>query len=161
MPGPPASSPEARKRMQANRGRDTAPELALRRELHHRGLRFRVDHPPLPHGRRRADIVFPRAKVAVFVDGCWWHGCPVHGTQAKANVEFWTKKIAANQRRDAETDELLRNMGWTSVRVWEHELVLEAANGVERIVRAAQAPTTPLEGQRCDHQEVSATNSQA
>jgi DNA mismatch endonuclease (patch repair protein) len=89
--------------MQATRGRDTAPELALRRELHRRGLRYRVDMPVIPGLRRRADVVFPRARVAVFVDGCFWHGCPQHATFAKSNAAFWAAKIAANKARDTDT----------------------------------------------------------
>ncbi|MGY1736864.1 very short patch repair endonuclease [Geodermatophilus sp. SYSU D00684] len=128
---PTASSPEARRRMQANRRRDTGPELALRRLLHSRGLRFRVDHPPFPGCRRRADLVFTRRKVAVYVDGCFWHSCPLHGTTAKANAAFWAEKMAANRQRDRDTDRRLAEAGWTVVRVWEHERPEEAAERVQ------------------------------
>ncbi len=131
MPRPTASSAEARRRMQANRRRDTKPELALRRLLHARGRRFRVDYPLLPDLRRRADVVFTRPKVAVYLDGCFWHSCPVHGTTARANAAFWAEKLAANQQRDRDTDRRLVEAGWTVVRIWEHESPDEAADRVE------------------------------
>lgn len=122
--------------MQATRRRDTPGELALRRELHRRALRYRVDYPPLKGLRRRADIVFTRARVAVFCDGCWWHGCPEHRTWPKANAEWWREKIDANQRRDRDTDARLAAAGWVVVRVWEHESPDEAAERVAEAVRA-------------------------
>ncbi|MGX5653891.1 very short patch repair endonuclease [Geodermatophilus nigrescens] len=131
---PPASSPAARRRMQANRRRDTQPELALRRELHARGWRYRVDHPPIAGLRRRADVVFTRRKVAVYVDGCYWHSCPVHGTTAKTNAEFWASKLAANERRDRDTDRALIEAGWRVVRIWEHESPVEAADRLEAVL---------------------------
>jgi DNA mismatch endonuclease (patch repair protein) len=115
--------------------RDTAPEMALRRELHRRGLRFRVDRPVLADRRRRVDIVFGPAKVAVFVDGCFWHGCPVHATQPRANSRYWREKIATNQRRDRDTDRQLAASGWTVIRIWEHENPVNAASRVEETVR--------------------------
>ncbi len=135
MTRPTASSPEARRRMQANRGRNTKPELALRRELFARGLRYRVDHPVLPGSRRRADVVFTRARVVVFVDGCFWHGCPVHGTKARTNSEFWANKIDTNRRRDADTDARLRAAGWRVLRFWEHEPTTDCADVVARACR--------------------------
>lgn len=107
--------------MQANRGRDTKPEMAVRRAAHAAGLRFRVDYRPIPELNRRADLVFTRAKIAVFVDGCFWHGCPTHHTVAKSNAEFWAQKVTRNRERDAETDRLLGEAGWTVIRAWEHE----------------------------------------
>src|SRR4051812_26626250 len=107
--------------MLANRSRDTKPELALRRLLHSRGLRYRVDYRPLQGVRNRADVVFTRAKVAVFVDGCFWHGCPEHYMPSKTNVDYWAPKIAANRARDHAFDRLLQQSGWKVVRVWEHE----------------------------------------
>jgi DNA mismatch endonuclease, patch repair protein len=107
--------------MQANRGRDTGPELAVRRRVHARGLRYRVDHPLPFDRRRRADIAFTRAKVAVFIDGCFWHGCPDHGTTPRTNSRFWSEKIARNRVRDAQTTERLFAAGWTVLRFWEHE----------------------------------------
>ncbi|MDP1878339.1 MAG: very short patch repair endonuclease [Actinomycetota bacterium] len=134
-----ASSPERRRIMQAIRGRDTAPELALRRLLHARGLRYRVDSPPLPGIRRRADLVFGPARVAIFVDGCFWHRCPEHATEPRTNVDYWTPKLDRNVERDRETDALLAQAGWVSVRVWEHEDAVVAARRVARIVRRRRA----------------------
>lgn len=121
--------------MQATRGRDTGPELTLRRELHRRGLRYRVDAPVVPGLRRRANLVFPRVRVAVFVDGCFWHGCPQHATTAKSNAAFWAAKITANQARDADTTRRLREAGWTVVRIWEHDTAAAAANYVQAVLR--------------------------
>jgi DNA mismatch endonuclease (patch repair protein) len=115
--------------------RDTLPELALRSELHRRGLRFRVDRAPLPGLRSRADIVFGPARVAVYVDGCFWHSCPEHATRPKSNAEWWEKKLRRNQERDAETDRALREQGWEVVRVWEHENPVEAADRIEAVLR--------------------------
>ena len=116
-----AISPARRRTMQANRRRDTTPELALRRALHALGYRYRVDYPPLPNVRRRADIVFTRQRLAVFVDGCFWHCCPEHGTLPKSNADYWTPKLARNVKRDRETDTALAEAGWRVMRVWEHE----------------------------------------
>ena len=119
--------------MQGNKRRDTVPELAIRRAAHAIGLRYRVDARPLPDLNRRADLVFTRAKVAVFVDGCYWHGCPVHGTVARTNVAYWTSKIQRNRERDQETNTVLAERGWVSLRIWEHETVAAA---LEKIVAA-------------------------
>jgi DNA mismatch endonuclease (patch repair protein) len=132
--------------MQATRRRDTGPEMALRRELHRRGLRYRVDAPVLPGLRRRADLVFTRARVAVFVDGCFWHGCPQHCTSAKSNAAFWAAKITANQARDADTTRRLREAGWTVVRIWEHEAAPAAAGHVQSILRQAAGQHQPEPG---------------
>lgn len=107
--------------MQANRGRDTGPELRLRSLLHRRGLRYRVHVRPLVGLRRTADIVHRPTKVAVFMDGCFWHGCPDHFVEPRTNSAFWVPKIEANIRRDRETDAALVAAGWRVVRVWEHE----------------------------------------
>ena len=115
-----ASSPAVRKSMRGNRSRDTAPELALRRELHRRGFRYYVNRRPLPDVRRTADLVFPGPRVAVFVDGCFWHGCPEHHTVARTHADYWAEKVRRNRERDVETDELLVAAGWTVVRIWEH-----------------------------------------
>ena len=120
--------------MKSQRQRDTAAEVALRSHLHGRGLRFRV-HYPLPKLRRRADIAFPRLRIAVFIDGCFWHGCPEHGTWPKANADWWREKIEANRRRDADTESQLDEQGWRTIRVWEHEDPLDAAERVEAAVR--------------------------
>jgi len=118
--------------MQAQRTRDTGPELAVRRLLHARGLRYRVDRPPLPGLRRRADIVFGPARLAVYIDGCFWHGCPLHGTSPRANSDYWEPKLRRNRERDADTDRLLAAAGWTVLRAWEHEAPEDVAAGVEQ-----------------------------
>lgn len=106
--------------MRRNRRRDTAPELAVRRLLHTAGMRYRVDFAPVG-GRRRADIVFPRRRIAVFIDGCFWHGCPQHATLPKRNADYWGPKLARNVERDRETDAQLAQAGWRVLRYWEHE----------------------------------------
>lgn len=131
---PTPSSEAALARMQAAKSRDTVPEKALRTELYKKGLRYRVDTRPIKELNRRADIVFRSTKVAIFVDGCFWHGCPIHGTQAKANAEFWKNKIKRNQERDAETNQLLKKAGWKVIRVWEHENPEKAGEKIQKIV---------------------------
>jgi DNA mismatch endonuclease (patch repair protein) len=117
-----ASSEQTRQRMSQVARRDTAPELVLRRELHRQGFRYYVHRRPLPSLRREADIIFPRAKVAVFVDGCFWHGCPDHGRRDhRTNGWYWPEKIARNVERDRDTDQRLQGAGWTVIRVWEHD----------------------------------------
>ena len=138
---PQASSEAARKRMKATRRRDTPAELALRSALHRLGLRFRVDTAPLSGVRRRADIVFPSARVAVFVDGCFWHGCPVHGTWPKENVDWWLAKLDANRRRDADTNRELTEAGWCVLRFWEHDDSTTAAAQTYDVVRARSSTT--------------------
>ena len=121
--------------MRATRRRDTKPELLLRKRLHAMGFRYRIDRSPLQGVRRRADLVFSRTKVAVFVDGCFWHSCPAHGTMPKKNREFWKQKLATNEARDRDTDARLREAGWEVVRVWEHEDPDEAAERVAGVLR--------------------------
>lgn len=116
--------------------KDTAPELAVRRALWSRGLRYRVDHRVIGK-RRKVDIAFTRAKVAVFVDGCFWHRCPLHGTLPKANAKWWREKLERNVERDRDTDRQLEDAGWLVMRVWEHEDPVRAAEGIESIVRGA------------------------
>ncbi len=120
--------------MVANRGVDTAPEVALRSELHHRGLRFRKHVAPLAGLRCRADVVFSRAKVAVFVDGCFWHRCPEHATFPKANADWWRMKLAQTVERDERNNAALAEAGWLVIRVWEHEDPRPAADRVQRAV---------------------------
>ena len=115
--------------------RDTKPEMLLRRALFARGLRYRVDRAPLSGLRRRADIVFAAAKVAVYVDGCFWHSCPQHATVPKNNQQWWIDKLDANVRRDRDTDRQLIDAGWRVVRVWEHEDMQAAADRVMKAVR--------------------------
>jgi DNA mismatch endonuclease (patch repair protein) len=114
----------------------TNAEMALRRELYRMGLRYRVNVQVLQKPRRLADVVFPRLKIAVFVDGCFWHGCPEHSTWPKRNAEFWKQKIESNQARDTDTDTRLREIGWTVLRFWEHELPVTAANTVKSVIDA-------------------------
>ncbi|WP_225755642.1 very short patch repair endonuclease [Actinotalea sp. Marseille-Q4924] len=110
--------------------RDTAPEVLLRHDLHRRGLRFRVDHPLPGLPRRRADVLFPRARIAVFIDGCFWHACPDHGTQPVSNAAWWSAKLERNVARDRSTDAHLAAIGWTVLRIWEHEDPSMAADRV-------------------------------
>ncbi|MEV0484838.1 very short patch repair endonuclease [Streptomyces sp. NPDC050508] len=101
--------------------KDTGAELAVRRLLHAAGLRYRVEYPVPGMARRRIDVAFTRAKVAILIDGCFWHGCPEHATRPKANAEWWRKKLDRNMARDRETTEHLIAQGWTVLRFWEHE----------------------------------------
>jgi DNA mismatch endonuclease (patch repair protein) len=128
--------------MSKQKSRNTDVEMALRRSLHAAGLRYRVHRRPLKKVRREADVLFGPAKVAVFVDGCFWHGCPEHATWPKSNAEFWRTKIEGNRRRDRNTDELLATAGWLAVRVWEHEDPIEAAARVRRLVMARRLEIT-------------------
>lgn len=115
--------------------------MALRRALHAGGLRYRVHRRPVPAVRREADIVFVGAKVAVFVDGCFWHGCPTHATWPKKNAEFWREKIEGNRRRDEDTDTRLADAGWLAIRVWEHEAIDVAAHRVNEAVQQRRRAT--------------------
>lgn len=131
-PAPP-SSPNVSSRMSRQARTGTAPEVALRKELHRRGRRFRVDFRFDIDGlrRRRADVVFTRRRLAVFVDGCFWHRCPQHATSPRANKEWWAAKLDGNVARDRDTDERLEQAGWSVIRLWEHEEVQAAADRVE------------------------------
>jgi DNA mismatch endonuclease (patch repair protein) len=120
--------------MQTAKRRDTGAELALRAELHRLGLRYFVDRA-VDGTRRRADIVFPRQRVAIYVDGCFWHGCREHGTVPKANRDWWLEKLDQNRRRDADTDQRLREAGWLVLRFWAHEDPHTAAQKVFMAVR--------------------------
>jgi DNA mismatch endonuclease (patch repair protein) len=130
--------PGVRSVMRANRRCDTRPEVALRSALHRRGLRFRKDAPIVAEQRKaRVDIAFPRQRVAVFVDGCFWHRCPQHGTEPRANATYWQAKLDRNQARDATVNLALESCGWTVIRVWEHEDPNRAAAAIEEIVRSS------------------------
>lgn len=133
MPEPP--TPAVRARMQATGQRDTPAEIAIRRLLHNRGHRYRVDFKPVPHLRSKADIVFTRSKLAVYVDGCFWHGCPIHGTYPTKNRDFWCEKIQANRSRDERVTSALLAAGWKVVRIWEHEEAYVAVERVEEALR--------------------------
>jgi len=127
-----SSSPAASKVMRGNRRRDTAPELALRSELHRRGRRFRVDYRiSVPGFPARPDVVFPRQRVAVYVDGCFWHRCPVHGTEPKTNSRYWMPKLNANVARDRRMTTALEREGWRVLRLWAHTPPSEAADAVD------------------------------
>jgi DNA mismatch endonuclease (patch repair protein) len=130
--------------MSRQRSRDTQVELAVRKVLHAVGLRYRVHRRPVEGVRREADIVFGPARVAVFIDGCFWHGCPEHATWPKNNAEFWRTKIETNRRRDADTDARLAQAGWLSVRVWEHEDPDEAATRIGDEVTRRRVETRAL-----------------
>ncbi|WP_081809622.1 DNA mismatch endonuclease Vsr [Amycolatopsis keratiniphila] len=130
-----ATSPAVRASMRGNRGKDTRPEIRLRKLLHSRGFRYRVSAKPLAGIRRTADLVFSRARVAVFVDGCYWHGCPEHHRPATTNADFWRKKIEGNRERDLETNRLLKEAGWRVIRAWEHEDPEDVARRVGDLVR--------------------------
>jgi DNA mismatch endonuclease (patch repair protein) len=145
---PIASSESVRKRMQSTPQRDTPAELRIRRILHSIGLRYSVNVKPLAGSSRRADIAFRRAKVAVFVDGCFWHGCPVHGTWPRANARFWREKIHANMKRDADTNLQLERQGWIAIRIWEHDEATRAARRVAKLVRARLDAPQPLKHSR-------------
>lgn len=122
-----------RSRMRSQPTRDTQPELALRRRLHAAGLRYRVDHPLPTNRRRRADVLHTPSRVAVFVDGCFWHGCPEHSRPIRTDTGFWNTKIERNRQRDLDTDETLRAHGWLPIRVWEHD---DPDGAARRVLRA-------------------------
>jgi DNA mismatch endonuclease (patch repair protein) len=126
--------------MVATRRRDTPAELALRSALTRYGCRYRVDWP-LPGTRRRADVAFPRHKIAVFVDGCFWHGCPKHRSWPKTNAEWWRAKLLANVARDRHTDAHLKSFGWRVFRFWAHADMMVAA---KRVVAATTSPPLPF-----------------
>ncbi|MET9481896.1 very short patch repair endonuclease [Streptomyces sp. NPDC006638] len=133
-----ASSAARRRNMQAIRSRDTKPEQLIRRLVHANGLRYRVAARPLPGLRRTADLVFRPKKVAVFIDGCYWHGCPEHYVSPKTNSSYWSDKVAGNMARDRDTDQRLEEAGWKVLRFWEHEDPAECAFVIEKTVRPAK-----------------------
>ena len=125
--------------MQGNRARDTKPEVAVRRLVHAAGLRYRVDFRPLTSLNRRADMVFVRLKIAVFIDGCFWHGCPEHHTVSRSNEAYWSEKVRRNRERDRHTDQVLETEDWTVLRAWEHEPAEEVAARVIGAVEVRRA----------------------
>jgi DNA mismatch endonuclease (patch repair protein) len=136
LPYPTPTSPAATAVMKGNRRRDTKAELRLRSAIHRRGLRFRKDFPIwLDQLTVRPDLVFPRRQVAVFVDGCFWHGCPQHGNVPTANRQYWAQKLQRNRNRDGRVDQALMAAGWKIVRVWEHE---EIHTALERVMRVLE-----------------------
>lgn len=131
------------KRMSRNRKRDTKPERAVRGGIHAVGLRFRVDHPLRISGMTvRPDIVFTRWRVAVFIDGCFWHACPEHGNVPRRNTAYWTPKLRRNVERDRRVDQTLAATGWLVIRAWEHEAVDAVVARVAAAVSARRAGTT-------------------
>lgn len=135
---PTASSEQALRRMSSQARRETRPEIALRSCLHRNGLRYRTHARVVPGTRRTVDIAFPGSRIAIDVRGCWWHRCPIHSTEAKANAAWWTSKLDANVARDRDTEVRLTKAGWTVIVVWEHE---PAAEAVVRIAAALAAGT--------------------
>ncbi|MEZ0342031.1 very short patch repair endonuclease [Mycobacterium sp. pV006] len=136
-----ASSPATRAAMRGNRRRDTTHELAVRRLVHATGLRYRVDAKPVASINRRADLIFTRPRIAIFLDGCFWHGCPRHLRLPVANAQYWSAKIASNVERDRETDERLEAMGWIVRRFWEHENPTQVASEIVALVRDPLCPS--------------------
>ncbi|WP_405882169.1 very short patch repair endonuclease [Streptomyces sp. NBC_01384] len=131
-----ASSAARRRNMQAIRSRDTKPEWLIRRLVHAQGLRYRVSVRPIPDLRRTADLVFRPAKVAVFIDGCYWHGCPEHYVPPRTNSGYWSEKVLRNVKRDRDTDQRLSDAGWLVLRFWEHEQSEACADKVVATVLA-------------------------
>jgi len=130
-----------RRSMQSNRCVDTKPEVRLRSALHRRGLRFRKHTRPVQALRCTADVVFPTERVAVFVDGCFWHSCPQHGTRPKKNGDWWNAKLDRNVERDRRNDDQLAAEGWCVVRIWEHQPVDEAAALVQSVLQSTIGDT--------------------
>lgn len=135
-----ASSAARRRNMQAIRSRDTKPEQVIRRLVHAQGLRYRVCARPLPELRRTADLVFRSVKVAVFIDGCYWHGCPEHYVPPKTNAGYWSEKILRNVERDRDTDVKLKDAGWLVLRFWEHQPSASCADEIAATVLMRRTP---------------------
>jgi len=143
---PQAVDEHKRRSMSRQRSRDTRPEMAVRRRLHALGYRYRVDYRPLPDLRVRGDLVFTRARVVVFVDGCFWHRCPQHGTSPRHNGAWWQAKLDINVARDRATERRLAKDGWRVVRIWEHETPDDAVARITAALgppRSAPRPAAP------------------
>jgi DNA mismatch endonuclease (patch repair protein) len=147
-----ASSDAVRRSMRANRPRDTGPELAVRAALHRQGLRFRKHHRPLAGVRYEADVAFPRERLAIFIDGCFWHGCPIHGSMPSSHAEFWESKLGRNRERDEACDRAFHSAGWTVVRVWEHEPVTDVVALVIAKVEATRAQQRQAAASKLEHE---------
>lgn len=138
------SSPEVSRRMSQVRNKDTAAEMAVRRELHARGYRYRVNLRIPGGGRSRPDIAFTRHRIAVFIDGCFWHRCPEHATFPKSNAKWWADKLEANVIRDGDIDSDLTKAGWAVIRIWEHKATHDAVERIASAVdRSARGTTDP------------------
>lgn len=141
-----ATSEAARRTMMGNRSKDTAPELRVRSSLHRAGLRFRKHFRPLPSLRATVDVAFTSCRLAVQIDGCFWHGCPVHGTRPARNTSYWNRKLDRNIERDRQTDRLLTDAGWRVLRFWEHEDPREVVEHVIIAIGELQALACAQEG---------------
>lgn len=139
---PPASSNAVSARMSRQRSRDTAPEIAVRKILHRSGLRFRTDVKLESDLRTRADIAWSGLKLAIFIDGCFWHGCPEHATRPIANQQWWAQKLDANIARDRRTDAELERRGWTVRRYWEHQPPESVARDIAQVKMQIGAQAT-------------------
>lgn len=157
--GPPRPlSDHVRRRFSRQRIKDTAPEIALRRELHAIGLRYRINYAALPGVRRRPDVVFTAVRVAVFIDGCFWHRCPEHAVAPKNNAAWWSDKLQHTVDRDRDTDLCFTTAGWLVVRIWEHEPACDAAARIDSLVRSRRSwpATTDPRPNPCARAEESA-----
>lgn len=130
---PVQTNPVHSRRLRKQATKNTSPERTIRQLLYREGRRYRVHYPVPGMPRRTIDIAFPRRRVAVFVDGCFWHGCAEHARSSRTNLEYWEPKIAGNRYRDLETQRHLEDAGWTVLRIWEHEQAFES---VDRILTA-------------------------
>lgn len=152
---PSAPTDLVRRRMSRTRQRDTPMELAVRSRLHRAGFRFRVNHRPLPELRRTADIAFPKTRIAIFLDGCFWHSCPIHATTPKSNTIWWRAKLDANYARDRDTDEKLGLAGWLVIRAWEHEPIDQVVGVISRAWHERQLALAPRPSLRGKEKQVS------
>ncbi len=143
MTRPAPASSETSRRLAKVKQKSTAAEIALRREMYRIGLRYRVNYQVSARPRRVADIAFPGRKVAVFVDGCFWHGCPQHATWPKHNADFWRQKIEANRLRDLDTNQRLCSNGWVVLRFWSHTSPADAASAIAKVIADIDATSRP------------------
>jgi DNA mismatch endonuclease (patch repair protein) len=143
----PPVDPAVSRRFASTRGKDTQPELSVRRRLHQDGFRFRVHAAPVQGLRRSGDIVFPRLRVVVLIDGCFFHGCPLHYVSPKTRTPFWDEKISLNRTRDLETTRLFETEGWTVLRFWEHEDLDQVVGEIERVVTLARSSQPTASGE--------------
>jgi DNA mismatch endonuclease, patch repair protein len=138
-PRSPATDPAVSRRMRATRRRDTSAEMRIRSALHRRGWRYRVDRRVEPDVRGRPDLAFTRERVAVFIDGCFWHGCPDHFSKPRTRTAWWSEKISQNRVRDRRTTVALEERGWTVLRIWEHSPTAEAVEQIEAALSASRS----------------------